>query len=324
MPAPTPLAATAPPAVHAPQPTGWFATMLSWFQSSRPSRPLPAHGNAARSQEARRDGHAMVGRARSQSRSGASATARRTPRRRSRSPGGRGDARPQQGAQRRKDNLRATASRRVETRPPRRTAAAGAASAVSRAKVPPREGQPPREPRPPRTAPPRAARGSAATRRPRPQREPRQPASGSEPTLPAIEAAEPGMTRPTEATTSPRASGDGNRRRRDRHRRGDRGDRPDAATRRQQSPVRTTGAMPSRAGIRPHRARGRHAAPWKCRCPYIFTPARRSESLFESRGGRSRRGGNGHQSAVAPRRQALRRDTRDACCRRLALRNRRS
>jgi hypothetical protein len=183
-----------------------------------------------------------------------------------------------------------TASRPVSRVPARRPTAPGAASATRAARRPAEraKGSHRASPAAARTAPaPRAARGQPP-REPRPQREPRQPAPGNaEPTLPAIEAAEPGMTRPIDATASPREGGDGSRRRRDRHRRGERGDRPE----RGDAPAGTSsaehGAMPVAPESPPAALEARHRLHRKCRPPRWLhrRRCRRRRNLCTSRHG---------------------------------------
>jgi len=228
-PMPAPPAEAAPPPQPAPQPTGgWLSEMLSWFRS-KPAIPAPPPRveTPQATAEQRRDSRGERDRNRGQDRRDGRRDERRGEGRDHR--GGRGDGRSQQGAgaQRREGQPPRDPQAPREPRPPREPREA-------RPPREPREGQPQREPRPPRepreARPPREPREGQPQREPRQPREPReprqQPPAGSDGTVPAIEAIEPGMSRPDQGA-APREGGEGNRRRRDRHRRGDRGERGD-------------------------------------------------------------------------------------------------
>ncbi len=240
-PAPLPAEVPAPSAVAATsQPTGgWLARMRAWFRPM-PAIPAPAaRAESAREtreqREQRRDGRDNRGGGdRDRSRGQDRRDGRDRDGRRGESRGGRGEPRPQgnqprdpqqqprggqpAGGQRRdggKDSARdgqREGSPQREPRPPREPREPRNAQPQRE----PREGQPPREPRPPR--PPREPREG------QPSREPRsQPPAADEATLPAIEAAEPGLIREGDAQVRGE-TGEGNHGRRDRRRRGSRGD----------------------------------------------------------------------------------------------------
>ncbi len=241
-PAPLPVEPPAP-AAAAPVPLasgGWFAKMLSWFRSE-PAIPAPParadrpHDGREPRRETRdgrdrRDNRGDRDRNRGQD--------RREGRRDERKVEARDGGRVTRGEQRPQGQPRDQQQSRPQQGAggPRRDRQPQREGQPQRDALAPREPRPPREPRVPREQregqPPREPRVPREQREGQPPREPRPPLPvGAETTLPAIEAAEPGMVRPVDATTTPGAAHEGTRRRRDRHRRGDRSDRPEDAAR---------------------------------------------------------------------------------------------